>query len=81
MTDKCVRHGSHRSTAALEAAIRGYLAARNENPKPFVWTKTADAILASIERFANRTLTNHPAVSTRTSRAGHQRTRHIDQAS
>ena len=71
VTDKCVRRGSHRSTAALEAAIRGYLAARNENPKPFVWTKAADDILASVERFANRALTNHPAVVMRTSGAGH----------
>ena len=71
VTDKCVRRGSHRSTAALEAAIRGYLAARNEDPKPFVWTKTADDILASVERFANRTLTNHSTVKTRTSRSGH----------
>jgi transposase len=71
VTDKCVRRGSHRSTAALEAAIRAYLDARNENPKPFVWTKTADDILASVERFANRALTNHPAVRTRTSGSGH----------
>ena len=71
VTDKCVRRGSHRSTAALESAIRAYLDARNENPKPFEWTKTADAILASVERFATRTLTNHSAVNARTSRAGH----------
>ena len=71
VTDECVRRGSHRSTAALEAAIRGYLAARNGNPTPFAWTKTADDILASVERFASRALTNHPAVVTRTSGAGH----------
>jgi transposase len=71
VTDKCVRRGSHRSTAALESAIRGSLAARNEDPKPFVWTKTADDILASVERFANRTLTNHSTVKTRTSGSGH----------
>lgn len=61
VTDKCIRRGSHRSTAALEPAIRGYLAARE--PKPFVWTKTADDILASVERFAARTLTNHANVT------------------
>lgn len=60
VTDRCIRRGSHRSTAELEAAIRAYLDARPR--KPFVWTKTADAILASIERFASRTLQNHSAV-------------------
>lgn len=71
VTEKCVRRGSHRSTAALEAAIREYLAERNEKPKAFVWTKTADAILASVERFASRTLHNHTEVTKRTSGAGH----------
>ena len=69
VTDKCIRRGSFRSTAALEAAIRGYLAARI--PKPFVRTKTADDTLASVERFATRTLTNRAKVTSRTSRAGH----------
>jgi hypothetical protein len=32
-----------------------YLALSNEAPRPFVWTKTADEILASIERFCVRT--------------------------
>ncbi len=71
VTDKCVRRGSHRSTAALESAIKAFLGVRNENPRPFVWTKTADDILASIERFAVRTLVNHSAVKSRTSRTGH----------
>ena len=69
VTDRCVRRGSHRSTAVLEAAIRAYLT--NRERKPFVWTKTADAILASIERFATRVLANHPSDVKRTSRAGH----------
>ncbi len=69
VTDKCIRRGAHRSTAALETAIRGYLAARE--PKPFVWTKTADDILASVERFAVRTLVNHGQLKSRPSRAGH----------
>jgi transposase len=55
LTDKQIRRGSHRSTRALEDAIRLYLVTNNENPKPFVWTKTADQILASIARFAMRT--------------------------
>jgi transposase len=54
LTNKQLRRGSHRSTAELERAIREYIEIRNRNPKPFVWTKTADEILASIERFCKR---------------------------
>ena len=54
-TDKQIRRGSHRSTRALEDAIRLYLATHNADPKPFVWVKTADEILASIARFGMRT--------------------------
>ena len=43
------------STDALEAALRDYIAATNAAPKPFVWTKTADEILASVARFCRRT--------------------------
>lgn len=43
------------STDALEAALRAYIAATNAAPKPFIWTKTADEILASVKRFCQRT--------------------------
>ncbi len=55
LTEKQIRRGSHRSTNALEAAIRLYLAVYNENPKPFVWVKSADQILDSVRRFCLRT--------------------------
>ena len=45
-----------RSVAELEKAIHTYIAATNAAPKPFRWTKTADNILASIQRFCLRTL-------------------------
>lgn len=54
LTNKQLRRSAHRSTAELERAIREYIDVRNRNPKPFVWTKTADEILASIERFCKR---------------------------
>ena len=54
LTQKQLRRGVHRSTQALEEAIMRYIAVANEKPKPFVWTKTADDILASIERFCRR---------------------------
>jgi len=55
LTNKQIRRGVHRSTRALEETIRTYLDVTNENPKPFVWTKSADEILASIARFCERT--------------------------
>jgi len=55
LTEKQIRRGTHRSTRQLEAAIYNYLDAYNENPRPFVWTKTADDILASLARFCRRT--------------------------
>src|SRR5438477_12424710 len=61
ITNKRIRRGVFRSVKELEAAIREYIEVHNENPKPFVWTKTADQILASIARFAQRTLAAHPA--------------------
>lgn len=55
LTQRQLRRGAHRSTAELEAAIRSYLDCNNEAPKPFVWTKTADEIFATIERYCLRT--------------------------
>jgi transposase len=54
LTEKQLRRGVHRSTRELEAAIRRYIELTNIRPKPFVWTKTADEILASVARFCNR---------------------------
>lgn len=59
LTEKALRRGSHRNIRELEAAIKRYLDVSNEAPKPFVWTKTADQILASIGRFAQATLEGH----------------------
>lgn len=44
-----------KGTDDLEKAIRSYIKENNKAPKPFVWTKTADAILASVSRFCQRT--------------------------
>ncbi len=54
LTEKQIRRASHRSTQELESAIRHYLNLYNEDPRPFVWTKTADEILASLARFCGR---------------------------
>ena len=43
----------NQSSAELETAIYRYLEVANEDPKPLVWTNTADQILASVAPFAN----------------------------
>jgi hypothetical protein len=55
LTQTYIRRGTHRSTRQLEQAIRHYLDLNNQSPKPFTWSKSADGILASIERFCLRT--------------------------
>ena len=56
LTEKQLRRGVHQSSGELEAAIYRYLDVTNEDPKPLVWTKTADQILASVAHFCQRTL-------------------------
>ena len=55
LTTKQLRRGVFRSVPQLKAAIQAFIDAHQENPKPFAWTKTADEILTSIARFAERT--------------------------
>ena len=55
LTEKQIRRGIHRSTRELIDAIKRYLVVTNETAKPFVWTKSADEILASVARFCERT--------------------------
>jgi transposase len=54
LTAKKLRRGAHRSVRALNADIRAWIETWNDDPKPFVWTKTADQILESISRYCNR---------------------------
>ena len=48
---RVTKRGVHCSTSALEADIRTFLDAHNDDPKPFVWTKSADQILDSLARY------------------------------
>lgn len=59
LTNKQIRRGAYRSVRELERAIQEFIAAHNDDCKPFVWTKSAEDILASIARFAHRTLETH----------------------
>jgi transposase len=45
------RRGVHRSVGSLETSVRDFLDAHNSDPKPFVWTKSADAILDNLRRY------------------------------
>ena len=54
LTTKKLRRGAHRSVRQLNADIRDWIERWNDNPRPFVWTKTADDILDSVARYCNR---------------------------
>lgn len=54
LTERQLRRGVHHSTRELETALKHYLAVHNQEPKPFVWTRTADEILANVARFCQR---------------------------
>ena len=51
ITNRRIRRGSYRSTRELVQTIEDYLAVHNEDPKPFVWTKSADDILESLKKY------------------------------
>jgi transposase len=54
LTSKLLKRGTHRSVRDLNADIRAWIDTWNENPRPYVWTKTADQILDSIRRYCER---------------------------
>jgi len=54
LTTKKIKRGAHTSVPGLERDIRGWIARWNENPRPYVWVKTADQILASLARYCER---------------------------
>jgi len=54
LTTKKLQRSAHRSVGDLEADIRAWLATWNENPRPYVWVKTADQILAALKRYCER---------------------------
>ena len=55
LTRRCLQRGVFASTDALKAAIQGYIDHTNAAPKPSIWTKSAEDILASVGRFCQRT--------------------------
>ena len=59
LTQRQIKRGSHRTVVELERAIKSFIAQHNSDPRPFHWVKTADEILASIARFAQRNAQDH----------------------
>ena len=58
LTDQMIRRGVHKSVQALEHDIRAWIRTWNEDPKPFVWKKTAEEILDSLARYLQRVTGN-----------------------
>ena len=54
LTNKKLRRSAHRSVRQLNTDIRAWIETWNKNPRPYVWTKTADQILESIATYCNR---------------------------
>lgn len=72
LTMKQIRRGAYGSVTQLKAGIQAFIDAHQANPKPFVWAKSADDILASIARFAQRTVDARAAITmSRTTGTGH----------
>ena len=71
LTEKQIKRGAHKSVKALISDIETFIERHNANPKPLRWVKSADNILASIERFCRRTLDVHAPGWVGTSESGH----------
>jgi len=54
LTEQLLQRSDHRSVQAQEKDIRAWVEAWNENPRPFIWTKSAEDILASLGRLLKR---------------------------
>jgi transposase len=54
LTTKKLQRGTHRTVRELNTDIRAWIKDWNDNPRPYVWTKTADQILESIARYCTR---------------------------
>jgi transposase len=54
LTTKKLRRGTHTSVRQLNADIRAWITTWNDNPRPYVWTKSADQILASIGNYCTQ---------------------------
>lgn len=72
LTARQLARGDFHSTRALERAIKHYITSTNAAPTPFVWTKTADEILASVARYCQRFTDSHHWVGECRNRNDHE---------
>jgi transposase len=63
ITERRIRRAAFRSVTELETAIVDYLRAHNQQPRPFVWTKSADVILNKVRKLAERLTPEKPATN------------------
>ena len=54
LTDQMLRRGVHKSVQALEKDVRTWIETWNEDPRPFIWAKTAEEILDSLAKYIAR---------------------------
>ena len=54
LTNRKLRRSAHRSGTELEAGIRRWINEWNKDPRPFVWTRTADEILETLAAYCQR---------------------------
>ena len=54
LTDQMLRRGVHKSVQALEKDVRAWIGTWNEDPRPFIWAKTAEEILDSLAKYIAR---------------------------
>ncbi len=54
LTTKWIKRGTHHSAKDLVASIRTWITNWNDQPKPYIWHKTADEILDSLANYCNR---------------------------
>ena len=62
LTDQLIRRGFHQNVVALENDVRRWINNWNQDPKPFIWTKTAEDILQSLSKYIAK---RSPAQDTR----------------
>jgi transposase len=63
LTNRKLRRSAHRSITELEADVRRWISEWNEDPKPFVWTKTADDILQTLAAYCHRLTGSAPGAA------------------
>jgi transposase len=71
LTTKKLQRGTHRSVRELNTDIRNWIRTWNDNPRPYVWTKTADQILDSIARYCAEPRWSHISAAARAREAAH----------